>query len=423
MIAMSMLRSLPITHFVFPGVCLCVLTMATGCIPLTGPIAHVPWKRHTIDDSSRGADGVRLADVNGDGRMDIATGWEEGGRVRVCLHPDARAVKRTWPSVTVGHVGSPEDAVFVDVDDDGAVDVVSACEGGGRTVWVHWAPEDAFDYLNPDAWRTEALADTRDTRLWMFCLPMQVDGQRGVDLIVGAKGDNAQIGWFESPADPRDLTGWTWHPIRAARWIMSLVAVDMDDDGDLDVVASDRRGEGRGCLWLENPGLGFLQRLPWPEHHIGGADKEVMFLTVVDLDRDGLLDVLAATRGHELLYLRRQAAVPNVWESHTIEIPEQAGTGKGVAVGDIDRDGRLDIVFTCEHAKDKPGVMWLSYVDSVTDPVWTAHDISGPEGVKFDRVELLDVDDDGDLDVLTCEEIANFGVIWYENPTIGRRLW
>jgi len=27
-----------------------------------------PWVRHTIDDSSRGADGTRLADVNGDGR-------------------------------------------------------------------------------------------------------------------------------------------------------------------------------------------------------------------------------------------------------------------------------------------------------------------------------------------------------------------
>ena len=32
-----------------------------------------------IDASSRGADGVRLADVNGDGLMDITTGWEEGG--------------------------------------------------------------------------------------------------------------------------------------------------------------------------------------------------------------------------------------------------------------------------------------------------------------------------------------------------------
>ena len=45
-----------------------------------------------------------------------------------------------------------------------------------------------------------------------------------------------------------------------------------------------------------------------------------------------------------------------------------------------------------------------------------AHEISGPRGVKFDLLQLLDVDGDGDLDVLTCEERHNLGVVWYENP-------
>jgi len=37
------------------------------------------WKRHTIDNSSSGADGAKLADINADGLPDIVTGWEEGG--------------------------------------------------------------------------------------------------------------------------------------------------------------------------------------------------------------------------------------------------------------------------------------------------------------------------------------------------------
>lgn len=61
-----------------------------------------PWPRHTIDESSRGADGVRLADVNGDGLLDIATGWEEGGVIRAYLHPGSKLVKQKWPAVTVG---------------------------------------------------------------------------------------------------------------------------------------------------------------------------------------------------------------------------------------------------------------------------------------------------------------------------------
>ena len=61
-----------------------------------------PWTMHIIDDSSRGADGVRMADVNGDGYLDIATGWEEGGVVRMYLNPGPRRARQSWPGVTVG---------------------------------------------------------------------------------------------------------------------------------------------------------------------------------------------------------------------------------------------------------------------------------------------------------------------------------
>ena len=69
--------------------------------------AAQPWARHTIDAASKkefrlGADGVRLADVNGDGLLDIVTGWEEGGAIRVCVNPGPKKVRETWPAVTVG---------------------------------------------------------------------------------------------------------------------------------------------------------------------------------------------------------------------------------------------------------------------------------------------------------------------------------
>ena len=65
---------------------LLTLTLAT-IFPIDPADEPNGWARHTIDASSEGADGVRLADRNGDGRLDIATGWEEGGIVRAYLNP------------------------------------------------------------------------------------------------------------------------------------------------------------------------------------------------------------------------------------------------------------------------------------------------------------------------------------------------
>ena len=65
------------------------------------------------------------------------------------------------------------------------------------------------------------------------------------------------------------------------------------------------------------------------------------------------------------------------------------------------------------------GVFWLRQPEQAAESSWVAGDISGAPGIKFDLIELLDLDADGDLDVLTSEEReggSGLGVLWYENP-------
>jgi FG-GAP-like repeat len=387
--------------------------------PLAGAAQpEQPWKRNTIDDSSRGADGVRLADVNGDDRSDIVTGWEEGGVVRVYQNPGPARAREKWPAVTVGSAANVEDAVLVDLDGDGALDVVSCAEGTPRRISVHWAPRERAKYFDATAWTTEVIPSSVGRMMWMFSLPIQIDGKHGIDLIAGGKERGAQIGWWQSPEHPRRLGDWQWHELRDAGWVMSLAASNMDGDGDLDLVFSDRKGQRSGCFWLENPGANAQLTEPWREHPIGCLGREVMFLALADLDRDGLEDVVVATKPKHLVFLRRLARDGQKWESHEISLPKNAGNAKAVNVGDINRDGTPDLVFTCEGSSGgKSGVMWLAGDGSTTKRDWRPHEISGPDGVKHDLVQLLDLDDDGDLDVLTCEETRNLGVFWYENPT------
>jgi len=374
-----------------------------------------PWTRHTIDGGSRGADGIRVGDLNHDGLADLTTGWEEGGEVRVYLNPGVERSTQPWPHLIVGKVASPEDAVFVDINGDGRLDVVSSCEGGEKTVYAHFAPANASDLLNSVQWTTIAFPVTRNAAWWMFCLPLEIDGQHGIDLILGAKGRGAKIGWLESPLDPRESEDTRWHPLADVGWIMSLRHRDVDADGDQDVVFSDRTGSERGIWWLENPGVARALHGFWQKHAVAGLGREVMFLDIDDLDGDGREDIVCAVKGEDLVFAKRLATDTPGWREEHMLMPSGVGTGKGVAVGDLDGDRRPDLVVSCENARELVGVFWLQRSEVGR---WIAHDISGlQEGVKFDRIELLDLDGDTDLDVVTCEETDHLGVVWYENPT------
>lgn len=370
------------------------------------------WPRHTIDASSRGADGVRLADVDGDGRLDIATGWEEGGVVRIYRHPDTDSVTQPWPAVTVGRVGSPEDAVFVDMNRDGVLDVISCCEGKTREVYLHLAPADPVRYWDAAAWTTHPLTTGEAPQSWMFCLPLSTGDQPA--LIVGSKGNGASISRLTATVNGSAPSNIRLQRLTDAGWIMSLRAVDMDGDGDLDVLFSDRKGPTRCVGWLEQPDD--PDRMAWKRHIIGGTDEEVMFLDVGDLTGDGIDEVVAATRSAGILVFER-TGTPGEWRERMIPMPADCGSGKGVAIADVDQDGRADLVVSCEHAEDRHGLFWLSRTSDDIAGEWEFQPISGrAQGIKYDRIEMLDLDGDGDLDVLTCEERDNLGVIWYENP-------
>jgi len=373
------------------------------------------WKRHVIDDTSKGADGVKLGDLNGDGWLDIVTGWEEGGEVRVYLHPGPRQARQPWPRVTVGKVASPEDAIFADLDGDGWLDVVSCTEGETRTIYWHRFRGDAKDLLKSERWSTTAFATTSNSQQWMQAVAMDLDGEHGVDLMLASKGENASVGWLQAQARPDELSAWTFHPLRKAGWIMSLTLHDMGGDGDLDVMFSDRRGTRTGVFWLENPGAKANRvRAPWREHAIGGLGREVMFADMADVNRDGLMDVAVAVKPKDILVCLRQS--DGGWGERVLTLDgSNIGNAKAVKIADVNRDGWPDLLFTCEGARgEREGIGWLERRENGP---WQQRPLGGPAGVKFDLMQMLDLDEDGDLDVVTCEESDGLGVIWYENPT------
>ena len=371
-----------------------------------------PWTRHTIDNSSRGADGVRLGDINGDGHMDIVTGWEEGGIVRLYLNPGPKKSKEKWPAVTVGPAKNVEDAVLVDLDNDGTMDVVSSCEGKTKTMFVHWGPKDKTKLLDEDAWQTEAIPVTAGKQQWMYCLPwgtLNFDG--GVALVVGSKGHGAAIGSLIPGENPRDLEQWTYRRFCDAGWMMSLQHYHEELFEHDFVLATDRRGKNRGVYVF-----GVEDFSP----RVVEQDKaEYMFGDITPHPEDAFYTFIAvATRDSHIRLFDNFNTQQKFYCTSIVPNPFGIKNGKAVAIGEINLDKSEDLVvsFNTQGTKGKPGVAWIKVLPDKDPKDWPAYDISGLKGKKFDRIELIDLDGDGDLDVLTCEEADNLGVIWYENP-------
>jgi len=408
------LQSLTIIGVILVGI------NAHGALANRGPA----WKCHVIDSGLDGGDGARLFDADRDGDLDLAVGWEESGLTRLYLNPGIAAASSNWPFVDVGPAPSVEDAMMADIDGDGRTDVVSSTEGTYRRMVVHFAPSSG-QYTDSANWTTsEFPTAVAGNRQWMFSVPMDVNEDGALDIVAAGKGDDGKIGWFQAPAtNRRDLSSWQFHEMGGAGWAMSVIPEDMDGDGDDDIVVTDRMTNAglRGARWLENPVPDGDPTGLWSNHAIGATGEQVMFMDLADIDGDDDRDaVVPVSSPDSLTWYERLSAAGDAWLARQIAFPSNVGTSKAVAVADMNGDLIFDLVLSFASADDpKSGVIWL---EGTSDSNWIEHEISGPEGIKFDLISLADLDGDGDLDVITTEENAGdqslgLGVIWYENPT------
>ena len=391
-----------------------ILTIVAMCLPIGAATSAASdgWSRRTIDAGPSGADGVRLGDADRDGLADVVVGWEEAGITRLYFNPGEDGIRHPWPYVELGPTPSVEDALIHDYDSDGRPDVVVSMEGDEKRLAVFSLIEGDEETTDRTDWRSETIDASHGLMQWMFAAPFPLPDAPGAVFAAG-KGAGAAGGI---------LAGERWLPVVPVGWVMSIIPV-AGFDGIRTVLLTDRKGPRRGVWRLQ-----YTADDAWHTERIAAAGREVMFADYADVDGDGLDDIAVALGGGEagsVLLLISQDENGGRWDGVETWLPPWAGRGKAVSVGDVNLDGRPDLVVSCEHAEGSMRGVFVYELPS--DPLtghWIARDVSGPDGSKFDRMELLDIDGDGDLDVLTTEENGGedsrgLGVIWYENPAVA----
>jgi hypothetical protein len=329
------------------------------------------WTRHTIEANFQSVSDFWLADLNGDGALDVAAAATAANTLAWYNNTDGTG--RAWSA----RVNIDTSATLIsnvaagDMDNDTDMDLVCTLSSStaGRVVWYNNTNGDASAWTRRNIGnlnRAEALdiADIDD------------DGDNDT-VVVNYAGDD--VVWYENI---NNASSWSAKTIvnNGIIDVISVTTGDIDEDGHLDVIAL-----GRTLRWFEAPDI---LTNPWTAHTIATpgmnslkGELAVGDLGIYDSPPDGHLDVAMVTASsQDVRWYENDDTTPgSSFTGHTIR-PNHGGA-RCLRIANI--GGELPY----------PDFIVSAYGNNIPDDlVWYEPNRSYPKNVR------LDVGGDGDIE-------------------------
>ena len=234
------------------------------------------------------------------------------------------------------------------------------------------------------------------------------------DAIVANWGQQTRVYMnYGGNFDNDDLAHWPQG--EANPNIDRLYPVDIDLDGDIDMVAQiDSSGYRWARVYLNDKNNGGSGTLTLLEDALPDRRGDTRSMVVADFDDDLLPDIYVVNQDHNDLLLINNGFADNTdwtddnrvgpgkfWYNTQHGIPEHIDGTEDVQAGDLDGDGDLDIV-KANWKWDRLSVFMNSGDGSFRDEsADRMPQVSPYFMVTYHNLELADLDNDGDLDVIT----------------------
>lgn len=356
--------------------------------------SQLAFKKTSLSDKYI-SEGMTVADVDKDGKFDVMAGsfwwkapkWEKKEITTPYIHPSIDGYGNSFLNFTL------------DVNNDGWDDLIKVGHPGEATHWYE-NPQN-----KPGHWKEHMVHPALGNESPAF---VDVDGDNRPDIICNDAAKKKVI-WLKAPTKEGDTT-WTTYIISndstlsTHKYTHGLGLGDINGDGRKDVTIIEGWWEAP-----ENP-----QQENWTFHPANlGVGCSQMY--ILDVDKDGDNDVITASAHEYGIWWHEQlrSDTGTAWRQH--EIFKEFSQTHGVALEDINDDGNPDLItgkrFWAHNGHDpgerEPAVIyWFEFVPG-KNPKWIPHLIDNNSGAGLHLV-VMDINGDKKKDIVTSNKKGVF---------------
>jgi hypothetical protein len=348
------------------------------------------------------SEGVAVADLNKDGKMDIVAGYywfEAPNWTRHEMAPSRKFDPRKEYSDSFLNLG-------MDVNQDGWDDVVIIDFPGKPGFWFE------NNKNQPGAWKKHILADSVGIANESPGF-IDIDGDGRLDILCGDKAKK-QIVWLKAPSKPGE-TEWQRFALTAENvpgteiFSHGIGYGDIDKDGFNDVVV--REGWFKGTADKKGGNWVF---------HSANLGEPCSHMQILDVNGDGKNDVVSASAHALGVWWHEQVTDESgkiAFKTHLMS-NTTAQTHSSI-MADLNGDGRKDYItgkrFLAHHGRDPgdsdaPILMWFEFTPGKA-PYYKEHVIDNDSGAGL-NITVHDMNGDKKPDIVVANKN---GVFLFEN--------
>ena len=341
----------------------------------------------SLDENLYWAETIKDVDLDQDGAIDVLGISKTEGKLFWYRNDGSQNFSKTIISESIPNI---VDVTSSDFDLDGDIDLVSISTDNEGIIW--WENNGNQNFTKNSIQGTSE-SQFIDVRI------IDINKDNYPDFIVQELDDEV-IYLFTN-----DLQGsFTKSELISNVKANSIELIDINNNGFEDLIVADQNGD-QLLLYLNNEGINFIPQ------ELGEISGLIDDIKIVDFDEDGQYDLITAS--NQAFTNQSLDLWLNIGQENFIvfNISSVGGFGS-VTCLDYDNDGDLDVISSDFNVQENALNAWINNGDFTFSKETLDQTFFNGRALKS-----TDLDGDGDLDILAASNGS--GIKWYENDGTG----